>query len=134
MQKGALKQVPKRKIHRCTPEVQALKDSIKGTVKADYLTVTMKEIRQLPILNKKPILRRNRKGVLIEIIGTRGDSSVYPADYCRGVWYFDGNRLGKRKREHAKAMFLEDNNFSLSKSEENLRIKVWRKMEQSNCL
>ncbi len=133
MKKGILRKTPKHRIERCSHEVQKLKDSIRGSVKSDYLDWALKEIEKLPILNKSPISVRNKKGVLIEIVGRHGNSIKLPSDYCRGVWYFDGNKLGKRKREHAKAMF-SNTEESISEDEWNVRTKVWHKMEKSNSV
>lgn len=133
MKKGVLKQTPKRHIKRCSLEVQKLKDSVRGSVETKYLDKALKEIKELPILNRKPIWIRNRKGVLVEIVGRHGDSIKYQADYCFGTWYFDGNRLGKRKSSYAKAMFEPDT----GKREEydwNAMTKVWHKMERSRAL
>ena len=133
MKKGVLKKTPRSKIKRCSIKVQKLKDSIRGSVKSDHLSWALSEIEKLPTLNKDPILVRNKKGVLVELVGRHGNSVKYSSDYCRGVWYFDGNKLGKRKRNQAKAMFLnEDNN--ISEQEWNERTKVWHKMEKSNSV
>lgn len=134
MKKDVLKKTPKHKIKRCDARVQILKDSIRGSVKSDYLSWALKEIDKLPILNKKPIFIRNRKGVLVEIVGRHGNSIKYPDDYCRGVWYFDGNKLGKRKKNHAKAMFSNEPIEHISEQEQSIREKVWHKMEKSNSL
>jgi len=133
MKKGILKKTPKKDIKRCSPEVQKLKESIRETVETKYLDEALKKIRELPVINKKSIFIRNRKGVLIEIVGKDGSSFKYQADYCKGNWYFDGNRLGKRKREYAEAIFESDSR-KLDKYDWGAMTKVWKKMEKSRAL
>ena len=128
MKKGILKRTPKHKIKRCSAEVQRLKESIRGGVSSSYLTEALERIEALPNLNKEPILIRNRQGVLVEIVGRHGSSTKYGVDYKKGVYYFDGNRVGKRKLRFLKAFFEEDIARSIPDHEEAALQKVWTKL------
>ena len=40
---------------------------------------------------------RNKNGVCIELVSKKGKSKYIGIDLCGGIFYFDGNRIGKRK-------------------------------------
>lgn len=128
MRKGILKRTPKHKIKRCSAEVQRLKESVRGSVSNDYLTIALEKIEALPILNKEPIFIRNRQGVLIEIVSKHGSSKKYGVDYKNGVYYFDGNRVGKRKLCMLNAFFSDEVARSIPEHEEGSLQKVWKKL------
>ncbi len=70
---------------------------------------------------------RNKKGVMIAFVGTKGSFKKYTVDYCNGCWYFDGNRLGKKKRllinTFYDSVFLENCNFSDGEID-----KIWKRI------
>ena len=129
LKRGILKKKP---YVRGDAYVQSLYETIKGKVSSSDLTEALAAIKELPILNKESVLVRNRHGVLIEIVGQKGSSKKLSVDYCRGTWYFDGNRLGKRKMRMVKAMFSDDITGINHEAE---MLKLWKKMEDfSNVL
>jgi len=127
MKKGVLKRTPKHKIKRCSSDVQRLKDSVLGSVSSDYLSEALEKIRELPILNKEAIWIRNRQGVLVEIVGKHGSSRKYNVDYKGGVWYFDGNLLGKRKLKMVQAFFNDNIIREIPINQHDTMDKVWKK-------
>ena len=76
--------------------------------KVENINTALEYIDTLPILNKKPIRVRNKKGQMIALVGTKGSIKKFDTDYCNKTWYFDGNKLGKRKRLIVEA-FIDDN-------------------------
>jgi hypothetical protein len=69
-----------------------------GSIRNENLKLFLEYMSNLPILYKEAINVRNRKGLLISRISKRG---VYKyldvVTFKNRIFYFDGNRLGKRK-------------------------------------
>jgi len=129
LKRGILKKKP---YVRGDAYVQSLYEIIRGKVSSSDLTNALAAIKELPTLNNESVFVRNRHGVLIEIVGKKGSSKKLSVDYCRGTWYFDGNRLGKRKMKMVKAWYTEDMTDITSEAE---MLKLWKKMEDfSNVL
>lgn len=76
-----------------------------GSVTMQQADEFIKLKRSLPALNKKPFYKRNRKGVLCEIIGIKGTVKTIGVAKHGDVIYFDGNRLGKAKMTIVNGIF-----------------------------
>lgn len=76
-----------------------------GSVTMEQVNEFIKLKRSLPVLNKEPFYKRNRKGVICEIIGIKGTVKTIRVVKYGDVIYFDGNRLGKRKMNIVAGMF-----------------------------
>ncbi len=87
----------KKTIPRADRKYQRLWEEMSGSIKTERLDEILSILEPLPIINKKAHFIRNRIGVCIETIGTKGKSKYIGIDNSGGVIYFDGNRLGKRK-------------------------------------
>ena len=87
----------KKTIPRADRKYQRLWEEMSGSIRTERLDEILSILEPLPIINKKAHFIRNRIGVCIETIGTKGKSKYIGIDNCGGVIYFDGNRLGKRK-------------------------------------
>ena len=81
--------------------------------------------RSLTKINADATQIRSKNGVLFEIVGPTGRVRKIGVDYKKGVFYFDGNRLGKRKRAVAMALYSGD---ALPEGFEPNR--VWRKIQK----
>lgn len=128
--KRICKATRKKGIKRGNKLVQDLYEQIRYGGKPDDLDRAHIAIDKLPILNNKPILVRNRKGVMIEIVGKKGSSRKYGVDRCGGVYYFDGNRLGKRKLAMVKAFFSVNTGREIDSSQHDAMQKVWHKVSK----
>lgn len=84
-------------------------------------------ISKLPILNKKTIKIRNRKGQMIAVIGKKGSVKRFSTDYFGKCWFFDGNKLGKKKRLQVESYFNEE---LLNKINTEGIEKVWKKISK----
>ena len=93
--------------------------------KTDDINSALAYIENLPVLNKKPIRVLNRKGQMIALVGTKGSLQIFSVDYNRKTWYFDGNRLGKRKRLLVEAFY--DDSFIHTINQDGLD-KAWKKI------
>lgn len=117
MKKRLCKATPDRKqINRASIEYQLLWKEMSKSIKVDRLDEILKVLEPLPYINKKARRVRNKQGVCVESIGTKGKSKYIGVDFCGGVFYFDGNRLGKRKEALVKEVFgfIEEGNISYS--------------------
>lgn len=126
MQKKVFKKVPYRVANF---RVQKLYQELWGNIGTGRLGEVLEEIEDLPILNKDTIMLRNRRGVMIAVVGKKGSYRKYSVDFCRGAWYFDGNRLGKRKMKMVDALFT-DNVEGINHQDE--MIKVWKKIHEQS--
>ncbi|MDD3596986.1 hypothetical protein [Sulfuricurvum sp.] len=77
----------------------------RGSVTMEQADEFIELKRSLPAINKEPFYKRNRKGVLCEIIGTKGTVKTIGVAKHGNVIYFDGNRLGKRKMIIVNGLF-----------------------------
>lgn len=102
----------------------------------DDLDFYLKYMNKLPRKNKNVFFIRGSKNHLVEIIGLKGTVKKIGVDkvnngkseLARGVFYFDGNRIGKKKRIIVEQMF---NNTEIMKSCNPKNI--WNKVrKQSN--
>jgi hypothetical protein len=126
------KKTHKKNIHRCDDNVQRLKDSIRGTVSTDYLETALDAIEKLPILNNKVINIPNKKGVIVEVVGKHGSSIKYGVSFKNGICYFDGNKIGKRKRRIIAGFFKD--NIIPDNEDQNKVVKIWKKLQQQGRL
>lgn len=62
---------------------------------------------------------------MIALVGTKGSLQTFNTDYCNKTWYFDGNKLGKRKRLLVKAFY--DDNILQTINADGID-KVWQKI------
>jgi hypothetical protein len=90
----------------------------------DDIKRSLQLVETLPILNKEPVKIRNRKGHLIGLIGIKGSLRKFNSDFNKGCWYFDGNRVGKRKQLLIDAFFT-DAPVPTGLNE----VKVWNKIQ-----
>lgn len=93
--------------------------------KVDDISNAHAFIEKLPVLNKKSVRVLNRKGQMIAIVSKKGGMRTFNADYNRKTWYFDGNRLGKRKRLLVEAFYNESLIETIN--QDGLE-KVWKKI------
>lgn len=94
----------------------------------DDLDFYLKYMDKLPRKNKNVFFIRGSKNHLVEIIGLKGTVKKIGVDKVNGVFYFDGNRIGKKKRIIVEQMF---NNTEIMKSCDPKHI--WNKVsKQSN--
>lgn len=109
-------------------KVQNIFNVIKHGGTTDAIKVALEEARKLPILNQTSVWVRNRKGVAVAHVGTKGYMKKLSADFKGGVWYIDGNRVGKKK----KLILEAQSNFDLIK-QHNLNNddidKLWSKVD-----
>ena len=91
----------------------------------DEVRQALEYIDKLPVLNKKPVKVLNRKGQMTAFVGTKGAIKFFSSEYNRKTWYFDGNRLGKRKRLLVEA-FYDDK--LLDKINTDGLDKAWKKI------
>lgn len=68
-------------------------------------TMYLEFMRSLPQLNKAATVLYNRNGIAIEVVGLKGTVKRIGVDKHNGVFYFDGNRIGKRKLALVNLMF-----------------------------
>ena len=93
-------------------EVQEQYHSIFNGGKTEDIRNALAHIDKLPILNKKAVWVKNRQGRMIAIVGKKGSLKTFSTDYFKKNWYFDGNKVGKRKQLLAKA-FNDDSLLEL---------------------
>ena len=119
----------KAKINIADSNVQKLYRELNGTISSNRLSEVLDEIDKLPQLNKCAIRIKNKKGVLIALVGEKGSFKKFNIDFCNGCWYFDGNRLGKKKRLIVQSFYddsiLENNNFN-----DDEITKIWKKLSR----
>jgi len=117
----------KFKINIADHRVQSLYKELNGTISSDRLSEVLDEIEKLPQLNKSAVRIRNKKGVLIALVGEKGSLKKFSIDYCNGCWYFDGNRIGKKKRLLVESFYndsiLEEHNLQNDEVE-----KIWKRI------
>lgn len=136
--KSSVKNLQKKKIaKRAGMYHQSLYNEMKNTIENDRLGEVLDEIEKLPELNKKAYRIRNRIGVLVEIVGKKGSSKTVGVDYCGGVFYFDGNRLGKRKLAMAKAFIhntvdTDELNSIYGEFKGHEETTVWKKIQKQS--
>lgn len=128
--KRICKATPRKNIKRGDAYVQSLYEQIRYGGKPDDLNRAHEAIDKLPTLNKEPIKVRNRKGVLVEVVGRKGSSRKYGVDLCGGVYYFDGNRIGKKKLSMVKAFFSVNMGREIDSSQHDAMQKVWHKISK----
>lgn len=95
--------------------------------KVDDINKALAYIENLPVINKTSINIRNRKGHVIARVGTKGGIKYYSTDYNHKTWYFDGNKLGKRKRLLIEAFY---NDKMIDNINTDGMEKVWKKISK----
>jgi len=73
----------KFKINIADHRVQSLYKELNGTISSDRLSEVLDEIEKLPQLNKSAVRIRNKKGVLIALVGEKGSLKKFSIDYCK---------------------------------------------------
>lgn len=80
---------------------------------------------RLPAFNSGTTRVSNRNGVLFEVVGATGRVKKVGVVFKKGVFYFDGNRIGKRKHRLAMSLYGGD---GTSPAVDPTR--VWRKIQE----
>lgn len=98
----------------------------------DQLDFYLKYMKRLPNKNKTVFYIRGSKNHLIRIIGLKGTVKKIGVDKVNGVFYFDGNRIGKKKQLIVEQMFNNNNNnnneLTISCDPKN----IWNKVQKQS--
>ena len=97
MKKRICKATNNSKIKRADFKYQLLFNELGRNISAYRLHYVLNIINSLPKLNNRHYMVRNKHGVCIELVSKKGKSKYIGIDLCGGIFYFDGNRIGKRK-------------------------------------
>lgn len=110
-------------------EAQDIYDIIKYDGSPDMVNEALEKAKNFPVLNIEPVWVRNRKGVVIALVCRKGYIQKLSTDFMKKVWYFDGNRIGKKKRLLAEAYYSDELLNSLNYDDVELD-KVWKKIKK----
>jgi len=71
---------------------------------------------------------RNKKGLLVGVVGKHGNHLQYGVMKYNGAWYFDGNKLGKRKIRIVQGFF--DESLIPTNEDQDKVVKLWKKLSK----
>lgn len=97
MKKRICKATNNPKIKRADFKYQLLFNELGRNISTHRLSYILDILNPLPKLNNRHYMIRNKHGVCIELVSEKGKSKYIGIDLCGGIFYFDGNRIGKRK-------------------------------------
>jgi len=124
------KKTPRKSYVVAGIDVQRLYEEMRGQIAVSRLDEIMEITDKLPKLNKKPVFVHNRKGVPVKIVGTKGQVREIGIEYYDGVYYFDGNRIGRKKQKMMQAFFDASTGKTEETIDQDAMVKVWQKFQR----
>ena len=125
------KPVKREDVRVCPPLVQAELDHLFSKMSRTVSEIDRIEqvVDSLPVINDASISVKNKKGIPVGTITTKGVFVRKAVVKKNGVWYFDGNRAGRTKQQYASELFdPAAASKSVSDQEHNCRKKVWARI------